>query len=209
MANVNDREERGRCTVAGCDSFVCAKGMCNRHYLRNRKFGSPLLGGDQAERGLTPEERLVKTGWDEVEGRLETPCWEWRGSLDGSGYGQFHVMAPKESGKRRKRIAAHRLALELKLGRELAYVGKRKEYALHDCDNRKCVNPDHLRPGTQIDNTEDMMARGRQHRKFSPAVIDSIRRDWSEGMLQGEIADKYGASQPYVSEVVNGRKRRK
>jgi hypothetical protein len=34
-------------------------------------------------------------------------------------------------------------------------------WVLHKCDNPKCINIDHLFPGTPRDNTEDMMAKGR------------------------------------------------
>ena len=58
---------------------------------------------------------------------------------------------------------AHRYALERKLGREL----EPGEVARHTCDNPICVNPDHLLPGTQRDNVDDMMRRGRHcsHKK--------------------------------------------
>lgn len=35
--------------------------------------------------------------------------------------------------------------------------------ALHSCDNPACINPDHLRPGTQKDNVADMRSRNRHH----------------------------------------------
>lgn len=35
----------------------------------------------------------------------------------------------------------------------------------HSCDNRRCVNPNHLTLGTAIDNNQDMIARGRHWRQ--------------------------------------------
>ena len=51
--------------------------------------------------------------------------------------------------------AAHRLSLGL-TGIELGEL-----WALHHCDNRKCVNPDHLYAGTVVDNVHDAVERGR------------------------------------------------
>lgn len=31
----------------------------------------------------------------------------------------------------------------------------------HTCDNRMCINPDHIIPGTRLDNVHDMIERGR------------------------------------------------
>ena len=36
---------------------------------------------------------------------------------------------------------------------------------LHSCDNLKCINPEHLFLGTNYDNTQDMIKKGRAHRK--------------------------------------------
>ena len=53
------------------------------------------------------------------------------------------------------RTKVHRLALERKLGRPI----KPGFFALHLCDNKSCVNPDHLYEGTDKDNQQDRMHR--------------------------------------------------
>lgn len=54
-------------------------------------------------------------------------------------------------------MVASRIALEMKLGHEIPDG----MLAIHSCDNPRCVNPAHLRPGTHLDNTQDAIERGR------------------------------------------------
>jgi hypothetical protein len=53
------------------------------------------------------------------------------------------------------RFKAHRLVLERKLGRPI----KPLFCALHICDNRSCVNPNHIYEGTYRDNMRDRVQR--------------------------------------------------
>jgi hypothetical protein len=79
-----------------------------------------------------------------------TGCWEWKLSTSHHGYGQcFH---PIENKVKR----AHRVSYELFIGTIPPGV-----LVLHKCDNRKCVNPEHLFLGTSQSNTDDMMQKGR------------------------------------------------
>jgi hypothetical protein len=84
-------------------------------------------------------------------------CWNWTGSKTSRGYGTVFV------GGRRKMLATH-AALDLS-GRPRPSP---KHYALHACDNPSCVNPAHLRWGTQTDNMADMYARDRHGRPNRP-----------------------------------------
>lgn len=77
-------------------------------------------------------------------------CWPWAAGQRGGGYGGFHLDG--------REVYAHRYALERKIGRKL----EEGELALHSCDNRLCVNPDHLRVGSIKDNVIDCMIRGRR-----------------------------------------------
>ena len=80
-------------------------------------------------------------------------CWIFTGSLIAAGYGQVTV-APFTVPNRQGR--AHRLSYELFVGPIPAgYVVR------HKCDNRACINPDHLCVGTVADNAADMVDRGR------------------------------------------------
>lgn len=79
-------------------------------------------------------------------------CWIWTGSLSRQGYGQIRMA---KTGPGQLRCASH-IALEL-AGRPLP-AGL---FACHKCDNPPCVNPDHLFPGTQVDNIQDAKRKGR------------------------------------------------
>lgn len=67
-------------------------------------------------------------------------CWEWRGSLSGSGYGQVSGWP----------YTAHGVAYRVFNG-----VVSEGEVVRHLCHNKKCCNPDHLKVGTHQDNWKD------------------------------------------------------
>lgn len=126
----------------------------------------------------------------------ESGCHEWTGRLQPNGYGQIH------SGG--KTVYAHRAAWELANGSlpDGAFI-------LHSCDNRRCVNPEHLRLGTFQENMDDMTARKRQahgernaHAKLSAESVKAIR---AETGTHAEIAARHGVSQPLVSMIRSGR----
>lgn len=91
----------------------------------------------------TPAERF----WSFV--RKSDGCWEWQGSGNGGGYGQFY---PTHG----VRVYAHRYSVLLS-GRNIG-LGQQ---VLHSCDNPRCVRPDHLVIGTVSDNMLDARRKGR------------------------------------------------
>jgi hypothetical protein len=78
-----------------------------------------------------------------------TGCWEWTGHIGMNGYGVLIV--------KNKRKLAHRASYE-------EFNGKIADGLVicHKCDNPKCINPMHLFAGTQKDNIQDMVRKGRR-----------------------------------------------
>lgn len=81
----------------------------------------------------------------------------------------------------------------------------------HKCDNPKCINIEHLEPGTPKDNTQDCIERGRRATKYKyhhrtrlhdETVVESIRN--ATGKYKW-IAQEHGVSVGYVSKIKSGK----
>ena len=133
-----------------------------------------------------------------IEGN-ENDCWEWQAALDGKGYGQLRYHY--------KQYIASRIAWEV-------YRGEipKDRLVLHKCDNRKCVNPNHLYIGTHSDNMSDKVTRNRDPYAGRPIThskkfVEAIRSLYKDGHSQMAISRSLGISQSFISQVVRGNKR--
>lgn len=120
-------------------------------------------------------------------------CWEWQ-SYKRSGYGRLRLNG--------KAVSAHRISYD-------SFVGPIPDGLLvcHTCDNRKCVNPEHLFLGTHADNGADMAQKGRAadksglnngRAKLTEADVLAIRADTRSGP---KIAKEYGLSRQSVQNI--------
>lgn len=121
------------------------------------------------------------------------PCILHTGYISPFGYG--HVT------RERKRWQAHRWAAYVAFGP--APPGK--PVVRHKCDNRACINPDHLEYGTQSENLIDRRERHR-YKKLTRADADSIKALLAGGATsQRAIARTYGISRRMVSFIQQGK----
>lgn len=146
-----------------------------RRYIKGHH--QQFLKGEPAEKRFW--EKVNKSG--PVHPVLKTQCWEWAASTYTSGYGQFWTGEDL--------VSAHRYAYTLEYGSIPDGV-----ILLHICDNPACVRSDHLRPGTNADNTADMISKGRAprprggKRRGNNAFTDEQAKELREEFARTDIS---------------------
>jgi predicted XRE-type DNA-binding protein len=120
---------------------------------------------------------------------MESGCHEWQSTLHRDGYGKFYYEG--------KQAQAHRVAYTL-------FKGKPDQWVLHKCDNRKCVNPEHLFLGDAQANISDMDGKGRRGSKAKLTFdqCEEIKRLYAQRYSQECIGKMFGVDQTTVSRVV-------
>lgn len=92
-------------------------------------------------------EQDIQRFWSKVDTRGPEECWFWKASRKGE-YGQFHY--------NRRSCLAHRMAFLFTHG-----LLPEDKNICHTCDHPLCCNPGHLFQGTQLENKQDCIAKGR------------------------------------------------
>lgn len=135
--------------------------------------------------------------------KTENGCIEWTSYKDKDGYGRMTVC----TGGSNQEIKSHRYALGLHLGKIISP----EINVCHKCDNRACVNPDHLFEGSQSDNIQDMIAKGRKatiksievkNAKLTENDVLNIRNN---NLSINEIHEQYNMSKTRAWKVKNGK----
>lgn len=184
---------------------VCGAELAQRPKEKPYEFADRQTCGGACARRLTGANRrearpLADRFWDKVERGAADECWPWTARVDRRGYGQFKV-------RQGLLVRAHRVSWELHFG-----PIPRGAVVRHSCDNPPCVNPAHLALGSHRDNADDREKRGRTKgatiERLPPGDIAEMRRAAAAGVRQADIARAFGVSQPYVSRVVRGLRRR-
>lgn len=127
---------------------------------------------------------------------VDSGCWEWTGKLMHKGYGVIVI-----DGKDQR---AHRISYQEHKGDIADGL-----FVCHSCDNRKCINPDHLWLGTAADNAQDALNKGRmkgceeigdqsgamnRNAKLNEQQVLEIRARLKDGVNSHELAAMYGVS---------------
>lgn len=146
---------------------------------------------------------IAERFWPKVFVRGEDDCWPWAAARGGKRDGYGIIGAGGDEGRPRY---AHRVSWEIHFGAIPAGM-----HVLHRCDFGLCVNPRHLFLGTNRDNVNDMVAKGRQtlgeknpQARLNESSIREIRSMASEGMTHKSIAAKFGVCRPNITLIVNG-----
>lgn len=123
-----------------------------------------------------------------------TGCWVWIAANTG-----FHRLTPYGVIHREGHRKAHRYMYA-------KHKGDIPEgmYVLHNCDNTLCVNPDHLRVGTQTENMEDRKKAARENSlkgsdnpaaKLNEEKVYQIRRRLEAGEQCAALGREFGVSE--------------
>lgn len=118
------------CSIEGCERQSRARGWCDPHYKRWLHHGSTD----------DPRPTTVERFWAKVDRRGDNECWLWTATLNSRGYSQFQYDHRVGLG--------HRFAYELLVGP--IPDGLQID---HLCRTPACVNPAHLEPVTNRENS--------------------------------------------------------
>lgn len=188
--------ESRTCSVEGCGGRVYGLGLCNKHYLRQRRHGSPdvVKKASAGAHAAFVEEAFTAT-------TDECICWPagWS-TVNGYAYARIGTSM----------TLVHVYVLERTAGERPA--GKQ---AAHSCGKTLCINPRHLRWATPQENEADKRQHGTDPRGerngmalLTDEQVSEIRSLYAAGgMTQTVLAEMYGTTQGQISRLIAGKRR--
>ena len=146
---------------------------------------------------LNGPDAFDRSFWARTGGSTSHGCIEWLGACAQDGYGMANW--DRRGGK------AHRYAYITRVGPVPPGM-----CVCHRCDNRRCVNPEHLFAGTYSANAQDAGRKGRRavgerHPSATVSVIDVllIRRLYKCGHFsQRRLAAQLGVARDTIRSIV-------
>jgi hypothetical protein len=191
-----------KCKVESCPKPHCGrKGFCDPHYRHYMKYGDPLGGTFTKPKLLLTDIAGVQNYLiDASSARGE--CWIWKGHKNQWGYGVCQLEG-------RARLA-HRVSASAFNGFDLTSAF----LVCHTCDVPACINPNHLFIGTNQDNTEDKLRKGRGRwisgervntAKLKAQTVLMFRALHAEGWKPGKIAVTFGVNRCTINDILKRR----
>ena len=123
-------------------------------------------------------------------------CLVWQRCFNTDGY-------PRISLRGNSNVKVHRLIYELYNKEDISGLVVR-----HSCDNKSCINPEHLSVGTNIDNVADRVKRKRCHNYVSDVESKSVVELSIKGLTQAQIGYSLGIPKKRVEYILNKNRRK-
>jgi len=182
------------------DGIDVPSGMAVCCLCNNRRCVNPNHMSIESWAGVDRKPLDVRF-WERVDVRGEDECWPWVGSVVERGYGVLFIQGEDS-------VLAHRYSWTIHNG--LIPDGL---FVCHHCDNPPCVNPQHLFLGTNLDNIQDMVRKGRHtigernaRAKLTSDQVLRVRELYSSGKYtQEELADMFKVCVSNVYQIVTGK----
>jgi|SRR5882724_1180439 len=187
------------CSVEDCEKPLKARGLCGTCWYQARKAGMPLIYEYKGRRqiAVTP---LADRYWAKViKTSIHTDdCWGWSGYCDPNGYGRLGAE------RSRKVLLAHHVSWDI----HFPDNPRTTLNICHKCDNPPCTRPDHLFLGSQVENIQDMIKKGRGAkgiRHFNVKLLETdvrlIRTQYDAKVKRSDIAQQFNVSAGTVTRI--------
>lgn len=185
------------CSIERCTNPVLRMGWCNAHFLRWKRNGNPL--------GLR-RMRFEASNWLEAHVPYEEKekCLTWPFNYyTNNGYGMVSYKGQNNSASRVMCTLAHG---------EPPFP---KARAMHTCHkgHEGCVNPNHLRWGSNSENQMDRVDNGTSNRgeasgvsKLKETEVREIREKIKQGRGDTSISRDYGVHRVTIYDIRTGRR---